>query len=254
MPIFIGTSTKNQAAISTAITQMGKVYVGDKLVWSKGTPNANSKYGFLYNRYAATDSRNIVNTGWHVPGRVEWQSLQTYVGSLNGGNRVKEIGTTYWLAGNNGINDVGFNARGAGIRSHLGIFTALKSSLYYHHSTIIDDVNSWYTRIQNNLAEFYVGTLANGSKFGMCIRLIKDSTTLTHGQTGTYTGNNGKIYQTICIGTQEWLSENLIETKYRNGDWIAGFDGGVYTSITNANWAAKTTGAMCAYNDDLNNV
>ena len=81
----------------------------------------------------------------------------------------------------------------------------------------------------------------------MSIRLIKDSTTLTHGQTGTYTGNDGKVYRTICIGTQEWLADNLCETLYRDGSPIP--------EVTdNATWAALTTGALCAYNNDWNNV
>ena len=90
--------------------------------------------------------------------------------------------------------------------------------------------------------------------FGLPLRAIKGSTTLTHGQTGTYTGNDGKVYRTICIGTQEWLADNLCETKFRNGDWIPGFDGGVYTPFSNAAWAALTTGALCAYNNDWSNV
>ena len=76
---------------------------------------------------------------------------------------------------------------------------------------------------------------------------MKTTTSLTHGQTGTYTGNDGKIYRTICIGTQEWLADNLCETKYRNGDSIP--------EVTDDSaWAALTTGAMCAYNNDWSNV
>jgi uncharacterized protein (TIGR02145 family) len=51
---------------------------------------------------------------------------------------------------------------------------------------------------------------------GLSVRFVKTSTTLTDGQSGTYTGNDGKVYRTICIGTQEWLADNLNETKYRN--------------------------------------
>jgi len=87
------------------------------------------------------------------------------------------------------------------------------------------------------------GTPEIEAAFGMSVRLVKDSTTLTHGQTGTYTGNDGRVYSTICIGTQEWLSESLCETEYRNGDPIL--------EVTdNAAWAALTTGARCSYNND----
>lgn len=59
---------------------------------------------------------------------------------------------------------------------------------------------------------------------------------------GTYTGNNGKVYGTIVMGTQEWLSENLAETKWRNGTDIP-------IETNDAAWAALTTGARCSYDN-----
>ena len=70
---------------------------------------------------------------------------------------------------------------------------------------------------------------------------------LTHGQTATYTGNDGKIYRTICIGTQEWVADNLVETKYRD-------DTDIPIVTENATWAALATGAMCYYNNDVTNA
>mgnify|MGYP006914138474 FL=1 len=81
----------------------------------------------------------------------------------------------------------------------------------------------------------------------MSLRIVKKSTTLLNGEEGTYTGNDGKAYRTICIGTQEWLADNLCETKYRNGDMIP-----IVTD--NTAWAALTTGAMCYYDNDINNA
>ena len=84
-------------------------------------------------------------------------------------------------------------------------------------------------------------------RYGLTIRLIKNSTTLSDGETGTYVGNDGKVYRTICIGTQEYIADSLAETKYSNGESI--------TEVTdNAAWAALTTEAMCAYNNDWDNV
>ena len=77
--------------------------------------------------------------------------------------------------------------------------------------------------------------------------LIKDSNTLTDGEGGSYTRNDGKVYRTICIGTQEWLADNLAETKFRNGDDIP--------EVTdNGAWAALETAGMCAYDNDWGNV
>lgn len=41
------------------------------------------------------------------------------------------------------------------------------------------------------------------SKASFPLRLVRTSTSLTPGQTGYYTGNNGVLYRTICVGTVE---------------------------------------------------
>ena len=82
---------------------------------------------------------------------------------------------------------------------------------------------------------------------GSAVRLVKNYTSLSDGETGTYTGNDGKIYRTICIGTQEWLADNLVETKYRNGDLIP--------EVTdNSTWAGLSDGARCSYDNTESNA
>ena len=64
---------------------------------------------------------------------------------------------------------------------------------------------------------------------------------------GTVTDIDGNVYQTVTIGTQEWMAANLKVTHYRNGDDIP--------NVTdNATWEALNTGAYCEYNNDANNV
>jgi hypothetical protein len=84
---------------------------------------------------------------------------------------------------------------------------------------------------------------------GASIRLCKKSTDLDDGRIGIYIGNDGKKYPTICIEGYEWISCNLNETKYQNGEWIHGFNEGVYTPISNTDWSTLTKGGMCYYND-----
>ena len=54
---------------------------------------------------------------------------------------------------------------------------------------------------------------------------------------------DGNKYHTITIGTQTWIAENLIVTKYRNGDIIP-------NETNNSNWKALTSGAQCTYNNN----
>ncbi len=63
----------------------------------------------------------------------------------------------------------------------------------------------------------------------------------------TVTDIDGNVYQTVTIGNQVWMAENLEVTRYRNGNSIP--------NVTeSATWAGLTTGAYCNYNNDTNYV
>lgn len=51
---------------------------------------------------------------------------------------------------------------------------------------------------------------------------------------------DGNEYETVIIGNQEWMAENLKVTHYNNGDIIA-------TGLSDIDWAATTTGAYTSY-------
>jgi uncharacterized protein (TIGR02145 family) len=60
---------------------------------------------------------------------------------------------------------------------------------------------------------------------------------------GSMTDQEGNVYKTIVIGTQEWMAENLNTSIYRNGDAIL-------TDLDNVAWQSVTSGAWCYYNND----
>lgn len=62
-------------------------------------------------------------------------------------------------------------------------------------------------------------------------------------QSQTVTDYDGNVYDTVMIGTQAWLKENLKVTHYNNGDPIPNV-------TANTAWAALLTGARCYYNND----
>jgi len=53
---------------------------------------------------------------------------------------------------------------------------------------------------------------------------------------GTVTDYDGNVYQTVGIGYQLWMAENLKVTHYRNDDAIPNV-------TVNADWAELSTGA-----------
>jgi uncharacterized protein (TIGR02145 family) len=207
----------------------------------------NFLYGNLYNWFAVSDPRNICADGWHVPTKTEFETLVTSVGGSSvAGGKLKETGFSFWQSPNAGAtNDFGFNGRGAGLRYHnTGVYDSILLSLDLWSST--DTGGSPYVlELHHHLDDSFV--FATYPNAGLSVRPIKDSTTLAPGEVGTYTGNDGSVYQTICIEGKECLSENLRETKYRNGDTIPEITG-------NTAWKNLTTGALCAYENNWNNV
>jgi uncharacterized protein (TIGR02145 family) len=59
---------------------------------------------------------------------------------------------------------------------------------------------------------------------------------------GTMTDQEGNVYKTIVIGSQEWMAENLKTSTYRNGNNIP--------NITNSLWFSLNNGAFCNYNNE----
>ena len=96
----------------------------------------------------------------------------------------------------------------------------------------------------NANTDYYVRAYASnsaGTGYGDTV-----SFTTTH-ETSTVSDIDGNIYQTVKIGNQWWMAENLKATHYRNGEAVPN----VTEVIT---WYNLTGGAYCEYNNDLNNV
>lgn len=85
--------------------------------YNNDSNNDNNGYGKLYNWYAMHDARNVCPCGWHVPTKLEWETLANYLGGLNvAGESMKS--TMGWIQNDWATNSSGFTGLPAGLRLH----------------------------------------------------------------------------------------------------------------------------------------
>jgi uncharacterized protein (TIGR02145 family) len=126
--VTIGTQTYMAENLKTTryIDGTAVPFVTDKTVWNtNNTPGYcwyndastyKDTYGALYNWYAVNTGK-LCPTGWHVPTNDEWKILENYIGGSTSGNKLRETGTTHWLAPNDGTNESGFTGLPGGWRN-----------------------------------------------------------------------------------------------------------------------------------------
>ena len=131
-------------------------------------------YGRLYTWYAATDSRNICPSGWHLPTSAEWTTLINNLGGeIVAGGKLKESGTSHWQSPNTGAtNSSGFTALPGGDRNTNGIFFNIGNWGFWWSSTESTPINAW------NRSMFYISTYPTSFDYsktlGESVRCIKD--------------------------------------------------------------------------------
>jgi uncharacterized protein (TIGR02145 family) len=246
------TTTTSSSSTSTSTTTATPTTTTTSTTSSSTTTTSTTAipivdvYGRLYNYFVANGSSGeIANTGWHMPTTTEFNDLETYLGgSPTAGGTLKEVGTTHWLAPNTGAtNSSGFTGLPAGYRQFTGVFGAQNQTLYlWSINTLFIGGN--YTNGLNlnynsaDASPFSMNPPSDKNKDGVSIRLIKNDSTWTLGD--KYTGNDGQLYDTIKIGTQVWMLQNLKETQYRDLSPIP-------EVLADGAWAALSTGARCYY-------
>lgn len=216
--------------------QVDKVFCGTTQVWPRSSGVTGGR-GILYNGYAA--KKNIARPGWHLPTDAEWTALTDFLGGLSvAGGKMKEIGTARWNAPNTGAdNSSGFTGRPGGSRDYTGAFSSIATFANFWSITVYGSNGSYVRRLTSSSAAAVAAN--NGWAYGLSIRLIKNDSSLA-----SYTDFEGNVYQTIKIGNQVWMAENLKTQYYMDGTMIPNIMG-------NSSWASDIDGAMCYYNNDL---
>jgi uncharacterized protein (TIGR02145 family) len=90
---------------------------------------------------------------------------------------------------------------------------------------------------------FFIGTISCEKEYDYYATECSTSNGIS---TDIVTDIDGNVYNTVAIGTQIWMAENLKVTRYRNGDPIP--------NVTDkTSWKNLETGAYCNYDNDANN-
>lgn len=215
--------------------------------------HSNILYGLLYNGYAVNDARGLAPTGWHIPTYDEVQTLITAIGGIANGGTLKEDGTDHWQSPNTGAtNSTGLTILPNGRRNgNLAEFEYLGTAVYIWNSTISESsyLGYWYLDYNSGNVTNSTGLAFDAVCYlfqGKAIRCIRDTDSgWTIGE--AVMDYDGNVYTTVKIESQVWLVQNLAVTHYRNGDVISE----VADAIA---WRDLTTGALCAYNNDWDNV
>ena len=124
----------------------------------------------LYNWYAVDDSRGICPEDWHVPSRVEFETLSSYLGGDSvAGAKLKETGTAHWSSAG-GTNESGFTALPAGSILYSNGASQFLGNKSYFWSSESSGTNMRMLDVTNNSfnSVTYVKTM------GFSIRCLED--------------------------------------------------------------------------------
>lgn len=138
----------------------------------------------------------------------------------DGGSPITQRGVCYGTSQNPTTSN-SFIINGSGVGSFSNVVTGLlPNTIYYLRSYAIN---------------------GQGTSYG---QQVSFKTAVAPAASGTVTDLDGNTYNTITIGTQVWMAENLKTTKFNDGTAI--------TNVTsNASWMAQTNPAYCWYNNDI---
>jgi len=174
--------------------------------------------------------------------------------SLMGGLTKKYAATTLhprWTESGSpliyGTDKFNFGALPTGYRTNNGEFSYLGDLVYWWTAIEFVD-NPIYVRIRHlNYDVSGVGMYYFTKPYGIAVRCVRAATiqeqaladgTIIQNAATDYDGN---VYTGTKLGTQVWLRESLQTTHYNDGTLIP-------TNLSNASWAADTSGAMAVYN------
>jgi uncharacterized protein (TIGR02145 family) len=134
-------------------------------------------FGLFYNLLSLSASTsgvttyNLCPTGYHIPNKTEWETLQATVGSGTGTNKLKYPGLTYWNFPSDldSTNSAGFTALGAGYQANTIYAGYAQRGVFWGISGFLPIMS-----VVNYSGGFNFEALGNNTTLGYSVRCLKD--------------------------------------------------------------------------------
>ena len=162
--------------------------------------------------------QGVCPEGWAIPSMAQYYNAVSTVANIDG---MKSTDINKWLPEHAGTDESGFSAVGAGFyNAGLGFESLLGKTWFWSYDQNIHTA-------QSASIGYYCNEMLNEEQpkgMGFSVRCIKrdsgeDTPTSAQACPGvpTVTDVDGNVYNTVQIGDQCWMRENLKTTKYANG-------------------------------------
>jgi uncharacterized protein (TIGR02145 family) len=157
------------------------IVTGARTVYNDLPANLTT-YGYLYNWYAATDSRKICPTGYHLPTDSDWNKLVKFIDSRadtsstsstqspTAGTLMKKD-TALWTT-NTGTNTSGFSALPGGFRGTAGNLQKISDEAYFWSASLDSGSNAWRRYLKYNFGDVYRDS--SSKVRGHSVRCLRD--------------------------------------------------------------------------------
>jgi|GEM_PF-2232629 len=183
--------------------------------WFENKPSEKHRRGALYNWYAVNTGK-LNPIGWHVPTDEDWMTLIDFCGgSTVAGFKLKYPSDLFKDSCKLPSNESGFSAIPAGCRYLEGKFEDY-DVLFWSSSNINED-DAQSLRLFRGGTESSISSSPKAE--GLSVRCLWDfSATDNSGSIPqTITDIDGNEYNTVMIGKQLWMVENLKTTRFNDG-------------------------------------
>ena len=171
----------NIPEITSTGTWNTTIVTGARTVYNDLPANLTT-YGYLYNWYAATDSRKICPTGYHLPTDSDWNKLVKFIDSRadtsstsstqspTAGTLMKKD-TALWTT-NTGTNTSGFSALPGGFRGTAGNLQKISDEAYFWSASLDSGSAAWRRYLKYNFGDVYRDS--SSKVRGHSVRCLRD--------------------------------------------------------------------------------